>query len=335
MNAKSPNQTKPLKKLLLISLIALIVGNTLMYVNQRNEWLYDGQPYPKAKEWLIGANFMMVYGNFLTKLPFVDEKSLIVQPVLALQDYFIKRWKENLPDDDAEKYADWYVFRLMMYIMNTSGSTVLYGNNKYSFEETIEFNEKAWETIENMVKFEAKDKMFQKIRLAAFNNLSIIFTNNFTAYWIKNPLYSKPKSKNYRSDESQVNIPKMLKDVKQHERLIKLREYIKYMNALYSSKYPEIYDKARKADTAEYLENKRIHVIASQILYWQIRTNRHANIDGFCQTDKNEYLKDYIETRKWFLANEDDLKAKGVSIKSTVIKSVDDKIKEVCEGVKF
>ncbi len=51
--------------------------------------------------------------------------------------------------------------------------------------------------------------------------------------------------------------------------------------------------------------------------------------------DKNEYLKDYIETRKWFLANEDDLKAKGVSIKSTVIKSVDDKIKEVCEDVKF
>ncbi|WP_298086199.1 hypothetical protein, partial [uncultured Campylobacter sp.] len=115
MNAKSPNQTKPLKKLLLIALIALIVGNALMYVNQRSEWLYDGQPYPKAKEWLIGANFMMVYGNFLTKLPFVDEKSLIVQPVLALQDYFIKRWKENLPDDDAEKYADWYVFRLMMY----------------------------------------------------------------------------------------------------------------------------------------------------------------------------------------------------------------------------
>lgn len=116
MNEKSPNQTKPLKKLLLIALIALIVGHTLMYVNQRSEWLYEGQPYKKAKEWLIGANFMMVYGNFLTKLPFVGEKSFIVWPVLALQDYFIKRWKENLPDDDAEKYADWYVFKLMRFI---------------------------------------------------------------------------------------------------------------------------------------------------------------------------------------------------------------------------
>lgn len=79
--------------------------------------------------------------------------------------------------------------------MNTSGSTVLYGNNKYSFEETIEFNEKAWETIENMVKFEAKDKAFQEIRLAAFNNLSIIFTTNFTAYWIKILCILSPKLK--------------------------------------------------------------------------------------------------------------------------------------------
>lgn len=335
MNAKSPNQTKPLKKLLLIALIALIVGHIGMYVNQRSEWLYDGQPYKKAKEWLIGANFMMVYGNFLTKLPFVDEKSFIVRPVLALQDYFIKRWKENLPDDDAEKYADWYVFKLMIYIMNTSGSTVLYANNKYSFEETIEFNEKAWETIENMVKFEAKDGAFQEIRLAAFNNLSIIFTTNFTAYWIKNPLHSKPKAKNYRLDESQVNIPKMLKDVKQHERLIKLREYIKYMNALYSSKYPEIYNKAKKAEAAEYYENARLHSIVSQILHWQILTNKYANIDGFCQTDKNEYLKDYIETRDWLVKNKEDLDKYDINIYTTVIKSVDDKIKEVCEDVKF
>lgn len=107
------------------------------------------------------------------------------------------------------------------------------------------------------------------------------------------------------------------------------------MNALYSSKYPEIYNKAKKAEAAEYYKNARLHSIVSQILHWQILTNRYSNIDGFCQTDKNEYLKDYIETRKWFLANEDDLKAKGVSIKSTVIKSVDDKIKEVCEDVKF
>lgn len=302
-----------------------------MYINQMSEWLYEGQPYKKAKEWLIGANFMMVYGNFLTKLPFVGEKSFIVWPVLALQDYFIKRWKENLSDDDAEKYADWYVFRLMMYI----ASDRIYLYMKYNMDEVKKINEKAWETIENMVKFEAKDKAFQEIRLAAFNSLSIIFTTNFTAYWIKNPLHSKPKAKNYRSDESQLNIPKMLKDVKQHERLIKLCEYIKYMNALYSSKYPEIHDKTRKAETAEYLENKIIHAIASQILYWQILTNRYAKIDGFCQADKNEYLKDYIETRDWLIKNKEDLDKYDINIYTTVIKSVDDKIKEVCEDVKF
>ena len=107
------------------------------------------------------------------------------------------------------------------------------------------------------------------------------------------------------------------------------------MNALYSSKYPEIHDKTRKAETAEYLENKIIHAIASQILYWQILTNRYAKIDGFCQADKNEYLKDYIETRDWLIKNKEDLDKYDINIYTTVIKSVDDKIKEVCEDVKF
>lgn len=244
--------------------------------------------------------------------------------MLALQDYFIKRWKENLPGDDAEKYADWYVFRLMMYI----ASDRIYLYMKYNMDEVKKINEKAWETIENMIKYEAKDKMFQEIRYAAFNNSSVIFAKNVLVNW------SDIENKNGQTSVS-IRKKKISQDVKQHERLIKLHEYIKYMNALYSSKYPEIYNKTRKAETAEYLENKRIHAIASQILYWQILTNRYAKIDGFCQADKNEYLKDYIETRKWFLANEDDLKTKGVSIKSTVIKSVDDKIKEVCEDVKF
>lgn len=122
---------------------------------------------------------MMVYGNFLTKLPFVDEKSFIVQPVLALQDYFIKRWKQNLPDDDAEKYADWYVFRLMMYIV----SDRIYLYMKYNMDEVKKINEKTWETIENMIKYEAKDKMFQEIRYATFNNSSVIFAKNVLVNW--------------------------------------------------------------------------------------------------------------------------------------------------------
>lgn len=223
---------------------------------------------------------------------------------------------------------DQYVFRLMAYIMNTSGSTVLYGNNKYSFEEVIKFNEKAWETIENMVKYEAKDKMFQEIRYAAFNNSSVIFSKNVLVNW------SDIENKNGRK---LVNIKYETKsqDVKQHERLIKLHEYIKYMNALYSSKYPEIYDKAKKAEAAEYYENARLHSIVSQILHWQILTNKYTNIDSFCQTDKNEYLKDYTKTRDWLVKNEEYLDKYDIDIHTTVIRLVDDKLKETCKNLKF
>ncbi|QKF92458.1 hypothetical protein [Campylobacter sp. CCUG 57310] len=311
-----------IKNVLKIALIVLIIGHIGMYIAQRSEWLYKDQLYRKAKEWLIGANFMMVYGNFLTKLPFIDEKSFIIQPVLALQDYFIKRWKENLPNDDAEKYTDWYVFRLMMYI----ASDRIYLFIKYDMDEVKKINEKAWETIENMVKYEAKDKMFQEIRYAAFNNSSVIFAKNVLVNW------SNIENKNGRK---LVNIKTEMKlqDVKQHERLIKLREYIKYMNTLYSSKYPEIYDKAKKAEAAEYYENARLHSIVSQILHWQILTNEYANIDSFCQTNKNEYLKDYTQTRDWLVKNKEDLEKHDINIHTTVIRSVDDKIKEVCENL--
>ncbi|WP_445142196.1 hypothetical protein [Campylobacter sp.] len=83
----------------------------------------------------------------------------------------------------------------------------------------------------------------------------------------------------------------IIKDVKQHERLIKLYDYIKYMDNLYSSKYPEIYNRAKKAGASEYFENERLHRITSQILYWQILTNRYKKIDDFCQADKNMYLR--------------------------------------------
>ena len=51
--------------------------------------------------------------------------------------------------------------------------------------------------------------------------------------------------------------------------------------------------------------------------------------------DKNEYLKDYIQTRDWLVKNKEDLDKYDINIYTTVIRSVDDKIKEVCEDFKF
>ena len=48
------------KNLLLLFVVIFIVGNVSFYLKERARWMYDGQPYPQAKEWLIPANMMLV-----------------------------------------------------------------------------------------------------------------------------------------------------------------------------------------------------------------------------------------------------------------------------------
>lgn len=351
-NLHNSKKSSKFKKILAIFLIALIIGHIGMYMSQRNTWLYKDQPYPKAKEWLIPANFMLVYGNFLTKLPFIDEKSFIMKPILKAQDYFVEKWKANLPDDDAEKYLDWYVFRFRLLIINSTKNVILYGNGKYSFSEVREFNEKAWQSIENLVKYEAKDKEFQEIRYSAFNNLSMAFVSNFTAYWSKNPknyfdnktiFYNLPNqektdtknstdnSNGYKTDLTFLDTAEMFRDTEKHERLIKLYDYIKYMDNFYFKNYQKFYIKTNATESAEYSINRRLQELTQQILYWQISTDRHLEIENFCERNQNKYLNDYIISRNWFLENRKKLEKINITIDSTISEAINDKIKNVCK----
>lgn len=331
-----------LKKSLQILLLVFLIGGAGMYFTQRSTWIYKGQPYPKAKEWLIPANMTLVLGVFLSKLPFVDERSLIMQPLFSLQDFFIRKWQENLPDNDAEKYTAWYVFKLMPHIMETGGGIVLYSSKKYSFDDVVRFNELSWKTIKNMVKYSAKDKEFQEIRYAAFNNLSALFVTNFTAYWLHNPLLGgfssdidKSKFENrYLTKDTYVNSTNMLNDTKQHKRLIVLYEWIKKMDKLYASKYPNIYQKIKNHKMAKYWEKSRLLKITYMILDYQITTKQYLNIDSFC-TLHNKYIKDYIKSKRWLLENIEILKAKNIIIDNMISNKRDEQIQKVCPNIEI
>jgi hypothetical protein len=234
-------KNKKKRSFLLLFITIFIVGNISFYLKERAKWMYEGQPYPEAKKWLIPANMMLVYGTVLTKIPFIDERSFIMKPIIGLQDYFVSKWQENLPDDDAEKYLGWYIFRLRTYIVPNGGGIILYGNGNYSFDEVIQFNEKAWQTIEATIKFQAKDKDFNEIRYAAFNNLSALFVSNFTVYWIHNPLEERSiddistkrdETSRYRTNNSYVNDSEMLKDVEKQNRLFKIYKWIYLIKSL-------------------------------------------------------------------------------------------------------
>lgn len=323
-NLKITKKPSKFKKILVIVLISLIVGHIGMYIFQRNAWLYKDQPYPKAKEWLIFANFTLLYGNFLTKLPFIDEKSLILKPILKAQDYFVENWKANLPNDDAEKYLDWYIFRLKFYIVNTASSIVLYNNKKYKIDEVKEFHEKAWQSIENIVKYEAKDNEFQEIRYAAFNNLSMIFVKNLVSHW---------GQFDYQNSKFHLDIETMLQDNEQHKRLMRLYKYIKDMDNFYLTKYHNFFVKNNVSISAQYYRNLRLYWITQQILHWLVSTNM-INMRQFCDINSNNYLKDFLQARQWFLENKKLLKeqnAKFSTIENEIFEIANDKIKSVCK----
>jgi len=320
------------KNLLFLFIIIFIVGNISFYFKERAKWMYDGQPYPKAKEWLIPANMMLVYGTTLTKLPFVDERSWIMKPIIALQDYFVKKWQENLPDDDAEKYLGWYIFKLRTYIIPNAGGIILYGSRKYTFDDVKNFNDKSWSTIEAMVKYSTKDKEFNEIRYAAFNNLSALFVANFSAYWIHNS-HEKNSSDSYLTKNSYLDIAAMNKDHKHHEQLFLLYKWINQMDEEYKLIYSKIYKRARRAKAAEYWINSRMQELTQEILSYLIETKKYKKIKNFCNVNSNTYLKDYILSKEWLLSKEEFLKTKGISIKKTISFYVDNELQNVCINI--
>ena len=309
------------KSLLLLFVVIFIVGNVSFYFKERAKWMYDGQPYPQAKEWLVPANMMLVYGTTLTKLPFIDERSWIMKPVIGLQDYFVKKWQENLPDDDAEKYLGWYIFRLRTYIVPNAQSVILYNKNTYSYKETKEANEKAWKTIESMIKYRAKDKEFNEIRYSAFLNLAYLYLENASVYWVyeRKPdieLYDISRHKNYFfSRES------MFKDKAKMERFYKLFDALKLMKNEYKN-YPIIL----KRLSDKYYNNNIKFEVTDFILNDLI----HKKDKSVCNQD-NQYTKVFYESKNNLqkIYNSESKLGKQ-SIDKVLSHSVESKLKQFC-----
>lgn len=78
------DKQKSKKSILVSFLIFIILGNFGFYMAERDKWITENQPYKEAKEWLIPANIMLVYGTAITRLPFIDEISLIAKPIINI-----------------------------------------------------------------------------------------------------------------------------------------------------------------------------------------------------------------------------------------------------------
>ncbi|MCF6331429.1 MAG: hypothetical protein L3I99_07800 [Sulfurimonas sp.] len=331
---------KAKKGIFLLLIMIFIAGNIGFYFQERAKWIYEGQPYPEAKEWLVPANMMLVYGTTLSRLPFIDERSLIMKPIIGLQDYFVSKWQEKLPDDDAEKYLGWYVFKYNGGIVHNSKSIIMYYENRYSYDETREALDNMWHTLEHIIKYQAKDKEFIKMRYGAFNNLSLAYLKNASIYW-----YYENKTTidiySMRPKQYSLDMEMMLNDIEKTDRYILLFESINKMNYFYKNNYTEFYNASRN----EFSENSRMSDLIAKIIFVFYKTNTYQNINLFCDIEKNIYLKEHIKNRNTlidFLKNSKDYSSiKKQYINTRLKRNADREFNKICkklnliQGIKY
>lgn len=268
-----------IKKTFLFLVSFFIVYMISTYFIERNKWLTDEQPYLKAKEELIKANMLMIPIKILHKLPFINEKSAILQPLLFWQDKYIKAWQDNLPNDDAEKYLGWYLFRLDSLIIPNLESVILYTGKFYSFEKVRKLLDKIWFDMEKLAKYKAKDPLFEEMRYIAFQKLSFLYASNFISYW-------NDEDRNFNDKEFKKDLQKMNNLLELHKSISKMQNYYKKFNN-------KIY-KVGKNDRYDYA---RTHSLSFWILDFYNDTNKYKEFLNYCDRNKNIYLKDYLLSR--------------------------------------
>ena len=311
------NKTKKSIRNLVLLLISFFIAYILTtYFTERNKWLTDEQPYPKAKEELIKANMFILPIKLLDSIPFVNEKSLILQPLLSWQNIYIKKWQDNLPDDDAEKYLGWFIFRLNSMIVPNLQSVILYGTDTYSFKQTRELLDKIWFDMEKIVKYKAKDKEFEEIRYIAFTKLSYLYVRNLFSYWSENK--DNLKDIEFKNDYEKMN------------NLIVLEKWLTTMQKYFKETNEKIYLKGKN----DRIDFARTHSLMFWILDFYNDSGKYKQFDSYCDTSKNTYLKEYLTSRNDLL----DMKTKSNERRKKALGKIlsdytDENLNKICKNL--
>ncbi|MFA5353384.1 MAG: hypothetical protein WC291_04080 [Thermodesulfovibrionales bacterium] len=308
-------------KIILLNLIVIIVGIHLV-AYQRESARWAGHPYPEAKKSLIKANFGLLYGRFLTSIPGINEKSLIMRPIKSLTDHYVEEAMRYIPDTDGEKEMYWYVFR-WGYIVWTAKGTVLNRNEAYSNDEVRQILDEMWPVLEGIGTKEIKDPIFIEMRYAALGNIAQL-------YFVNQPLF------HIDWEAREFDWPVLWKDEVIAERNQKLFHWLVNLEKLYAEKYPEIVKKADRDPNRPIERNKRFQLASGSILAHQIVTGKYRNNPDFCNFDKDIYLKYYLDTRGYLLnlmKSPETSAAKKEELKYFIDKKVDKLLTNACKNL--
>ncbi len=278
-NYQKTSKKKNIKKIILNTILILfILFNINMFYSTYQKIYHKGYTYPQAKKWEYMAMIVRNYGGYVARIPTLDERDWIIKQFINLDNYLLDKAYQYIPDDDLERHLK--IWNLVStYQAYNVPSGVFYGQGVYTIHEVRDILDNIWEQLEYVMTLKTRDQFYEIEKFKVWQGLSYIYVKSTMAYWM--------------IDEKTINQKSIQNATIKMERFQKMYDYNEYISKYYKEKYLVAYE----AYTKEIFELKRKHGLLVWRYNYIFRHQRKFIKKGFCDLNKNKYLKAYIYTR--------------------------------------
>ena len=273
-NVKNKKKSTKKKYILLLLLAIFIGGNISFYFQERAKWIYNGQPYPKAKEYYVLGNMVFFYRKMLNI--FVEVDNPIMSPLNTLQESIHNKGIKYLPENDAEIAVWRYKFFLYFYTRKNYLPDKHLSNSKEISKKRVKVLDDMYWAIETLATKKIADEEINRMKYKVFPLIVSYYALSHAYYFGSEPSYSLMKA----LMQSEIHMQRVEKII---DWLVIFKD--EWSNDL--TLYKEIEKKHPEAVTSHYLA-----------LISFIETVLDKEINNKTITCSNPYIGLYARSRK-------------------------------------
>jgi len=273
-NVKNKKKSTKKKYILLLLLAIFIGGNISFYFQERAKWIYNGQPYPKAKEYYVLGNMVFFYRKMLNI--FVEIDNPIMSPLNTLQESIYNKGIKYLPENDAEIAVWRYKFFLYFYTRKNYLPDKHLSNSKEISKKRVKVLDDMYWAIEALATKEIADEEMNRMKYKIF---PFIVSYYELAQW------------NYFGSEPSYSLMKSLMQNKEHmQRIINMIDWLVTLKKEWSNDlnlYKEINSKHPEVVVYHY----RVLINFIEAIFAHEKNNKTLKCN-------NSYIGLYVKSRK-------------------------------------
>lgn len=154
------------------SAVITVVALSLIYLNQRVEWMKDHNSHYKAKEYYVAGQVVFSHRRIMAVA--LHPENLFMRPYTFLQRIIYDRGTALLPPDDGERHV-WENFWFHYLYTRKSFRPYLVGSKKYE-PKMVALLDLCWETMNGMATQKINDPAMKRKSLLEFPLLCSYYT---------------------------------------------------------------------------------------------------------------------------------------------------------------